>query len=70
MTELCTHPLVKKVSFTGSTGVGKLIIERAAGTMKKVSMELSRNVPYIVFDDANVDITVDGVLICKFRCSR
>lgn len=69
VTELYTHPLVKKVSFTGSTGVGKLITERAAGTMKKVSMELGGNAPYIVFDDADVDIAVDGVLTCKFRCS-
>ncbi|KAH8762376.1 succinate-semialdehyde dehydrogenase [Hyaloscypha finlandica] len=66
---LYTHPLVKKVSFTGSTGVGKLITEKAAGTMKKVSMELGGNAPYIVFDDADLEIAVDGVLACKFRCS-
>lgn len=66
---LYTHPLVKKVSFTGSTGVGKLITEKTAGTMKKVSMELGGNAPYIVFDDADLDIAVDGVLACKFRCS-
>jgi len=66
---LYTHPLVKKISFTGSTGVGKLITQKAAGTMKKVSMELGGNAPYIVFDDADLDIAVDGVLACKFRCS-
>ncbi|KAI1371678.1 succinate-semialdehyde dehydrogenase [Hypoxylon crocopeplum] len=69
VTELYTHPLVKKVSFTGSTGVGKLITRRAAETMKKVSMELGGNAPYIVFNDCDVDAAVDGVLGCKFRCS-
>lgn len=69
VTELYTHPLIKKVSFTGSTGVGKLITQKAAETMKKVSMELGGNAPYIVFDDADIDIVVDGVLACKFRCS-
>ena len=67
--ELYTNPIVKKVSFTGSTGVGKMITEKAAGTMKKVSMELGGNAPYIVFDDADLDQAVDGVLACKFRCS-
>jgi len=69
VTELYTHPLIKKVSFTGSTGVGKMITEKAAKTMKKVSMELGGNAPYIVFNDADVDIAVAGVLACKFRCS-
>ncbi|KAK4556236.1 hypothetical protein LTR86_006933 [Recurvomyces mirabilis] len=67
--ELYTNPIVKKVSFTGSTGVGKMITAKAAGTMKKVSMELGGNAPYIVFDDADLDAAVDGVLACKFRCS-
>jgi succinate-semialdehyde dehydrogenase/glutarate-semialdehyde dehydrogenase len=67
--ELYTNPIVKKVSFTGSTAVGKMITEKAAGTMKKVSMELGGNAPYIVFDDADLDQAVDGVLVCKFRCS-
>lgn len=69
VTELYTNPIVKKVSFTGSTGVGKLITARAAETMKKVSMELGGNAPYIVFDDADLGKAVDGVLACKFRCS-
>jgi succinate-semialdehyde dehydrogenase / glutarate-semialdehyde dehydrogenase len=69
VTELYTHPLIKKISFTGSTGVGKMITEKAAKTMKKVSMELGGNAPYIVFNDADMDIAVAGVLACKFRCS-
>lgn len=69
ITELYTNPIVKKVSFTGSTPVGKLITAAAAGTMKKVSMELGGNAPYIVFDDADLTQAVDGVLVCKFRCS-
>jgi len=69
VTELYTNPLIKKVSFTGSTGVGKMITEKAAKTMKKVSMELGGNAPYIVFDDADVELAVAGVLACKFRCS-
>ncbi|PNH40974.1 hypothetical protein VD0004_g6083 [Verticillium dahliae] len=67
--KLYTNPIIKKVSFTGSTGVGKLITKEAAGTMKKVSMELGGNAPYIVFDDADISKAVDGVLACKFRCS-
>ncbi|KFA68587.1 hypothetical protein S40285_06662 [Stachybotrys chlorohalonatus IBT 40285] len=69
VTELYTNPAVKKISFTGSTIVGKLITAQAAGTMKKVSMELGGNAPYIVFDDADLTKAVDGVLACKFRCS-
>ncbi|KAK0384330.1 hypothetical protein NLU13_8417 [Sarocladium strictum] len=69
VTELYTNPAVSKVSFTGSTGVGKMITAKAAETMKKVSMELGGNAPYIVFDDADLDKAVDGVLACKFRCS-
>lgn len=67
--ELYTNPLIKKVSFTGSTGVGKFITEKAAGTMKKVSMELGGNAPYIVFNDADLEKAVEGVIACKFRCS-
>ncbi|CZR68329.1 related to UGA2-succinate semialdehyde dehydrogenase [Phialocephala subalpina] len=69
VTELYTHPLIKKISFTGSTRVGKMITEKAAKTMKKVGMELDGNAPYIVFNDADVDIAVAGVLACKLRCS-
>ncbi|KAJ5378272.1 Aldehyde dehydrogenase N-terminal [Penicillium cataractarum] len=67
--ELATHCLVKKLSFTGSTGVGKLLAKLAAGTMKRVSMELGGNAPLIVFDDADLDKAVEGTLICKFRSS-
>lgn len=67
--ELYTNPIVKKVSFTGSTGVGKLITEKAAGTMKKVSMELGGNAPFIVFNDADLEKAADSAVICKFRSS-
>lgn len=66
--QLYTHPLVKKVSFTGSTGVRKIITQKAARQMKKVSMELGGNAPFIVFDDADMNAAVEGVLACKFRC--
>ncbi|KAK6227419.1 hypothetical protein QIS74_00974 [Colletotrichum tabaci] len=67
--ELANNPIVKKLSFTGSTGVGKMLTKAAAGTMKRVSMELGGNAPFIVFDDADIDQAVEGALICKFRCS-
>ncbi|KAL2113932.1 hypothetical protein VUR80DRAFT_1785 [Thermomyces stellatus] len=67
--ELATNPLVKKISFTGSTGVGKMLANLASGTLKKVSLELGGNAPFIVFDDADVDLAVDGAMFCKFRCS-
>ncbi|CAI7678203.1 unnamed protein product [Penicillium manginii] len=67
--ELATNPLVKKISFTGSTGVGKILARLAAGTLKKVSLELGGNAPLIVFDDANLDVTIEGVMTSKFRCS-
>ncbi|KAK9242097.1 Aldehyde/histidinol dehydrogenase [Lipomyces tetrasporus] len=68
-TELCTNPIVKKVSFTGSTKVGVFLSKLAMGTMKKVSMELGGNAPFIVFDDADIDLAVQGAMDCKFRCS-
>lgn len=67
--ELAVHPLVKKISFTGSTGVGKMLAKMAAGTLKKLSLELGGNAPFIVFDDADVELAVEGAMICKFRCS-
>lgn len=67
--ELVENPLVKKVSFTGSTPVGKLLSRAAAGTMKKMSLELGGNAPFIVFDDADLALAVDGVMLSKFRCS-
>lgn len=64
---LCTHPLVRKVSFTGSTAIGKHILAQASQTVKKVSMELGGNAPFIVFDDADIDKAVQGALISKYR---
>ena len=66
---LTTHSAVKKVSFTGSTQVGKLLMEQCASTMKKVSMELGGNAPFIVFEDANLDKAVEGAIASKFRNS-
>ena len=67
--ELATNPLVKKISFTGSTGVGKMLAKLAAGTLKKLSLELGGNAPFIVFNDADVDLAVEGAMFCKFRCT-
>ena len=62
-----THPLVRKLSFTGSTRVGKLLMAQCAGTVKKVSLELGGNAAFIVFDDADLDAAVAGLMACKFR---
>jgi succinate-semialdehyde dehydrogenase/glutarate-semialdehyde dehydrogenase len=66
---LCTHPVIKKISFTGSTGVGKQLMQQSSSTLKKLSMELGGNAPFIVFDDADVDDAVKGCVIAKFRSS-
>jgi len=65
--ELTTHPLVRKVSFTGSTEVGKILLAQAAGTVKRCSMELGGNAPFIVFDDADIGRAVAGAVASKFR---
>ena len=65
--ELTSNPIVRKLTFTGSTAVGKLLIEQCAATVKRTSMELGGNAPFIVFDDADVDEAVKGAMICKFR---
>ncbi|MGJ8627975.1 MAG: NAD-dependent succinate-semialdehyde dehydrogenase [Sulfitobacter sp.] len=65
--ELCGNTKVAKITFTGSTRVGKILMEQGAATVKKVSMELGGNAPFIVFDDADVDAAVEGALIAKFR---
>jgi succinate-semialdehyde dehydrogenase/glutarate-semialdehyde dehydrogenase len=65
--EMTGNPIVRKLTFTGSTEVGKLLIEQCAGTVKRTSMELGGNAPFIVFDDADLDEAVKGALICKFR---
>lgn len=66
---LTASPVVRKVSFTGSTEIGKLLMAQCAGTMKKVSMELGGNAPFIVFDDADLDAAVAGAMGSKFRNS-
>lgn len=67
---ITTDPRVKKISFTGSTNVGKLLMKQASGTMKKVSWELGGNAPFIVFDDcADLDAAVAGAIASKFRSS-
>lgn len=64
---LTSHPAVRVVSFTGSTEVGKKLIVQCAGTVKKIYTELGGNAPFIVFDDADLDAAVEGVMISKFR---
>jgi succinate-semialdehyde dehydrogenase / glutarate-semialdehyde dehydrogenase len=66
-TELTANPLVKKLSFTGSTEVGKLLMKQCAETVKKVSLELGGNAPFIVFDDADLDAAVEGAIASKYR---
>ncbi|KAI1431781.1 Aldehyde/histidinol dehydrogenase [Xylaria sp. CBS 124048] len=66
---LTTHPTIKKISFTGSTGVGKLLMKQASSTLKVMSLELGGNAPFIVFDDADVDAAVAGAITSKFRSS-
>jgi succinate-semialdehyde dehydrogenase/glutarate-semialdehyde dehydrogenase len=65
--ELTGNPIVRKLSFTGSTSVGKHLMRQCAGTMKKISMELGGNAPFIVFDDADLDLAVAGAMASKFR---
>jgi succinate-semialdehyde dehydrogenase/glutarate-semialdehyde dehydrogenase len=67
--EICANPLVRKITFTGSTEVGKILIEKSASTVKKVSMELGGNAPFLVFDDADLDRAVEGAMIAKYRNS-
>ncbi|OKB65608.1 succinate-semialdehyde dehydrogenase (NADP(+)) [Serratia marcescens] len=65
--ELTRHPQVRKLSFTGSTPVGRLLMRQSSDTIKKVSLELGGNAPFIVFDDADIDAAVEGALIAKYR---
>lgn len=65
--EMTRNPLVRKLSFTGSTEVGKTLMAQCAGTVKKVSLELGGNAPFIVFDDANLDAAIKGVMASKYR---
>ena len=65
--EMTSNPIVRKLTFTGSTAIGKILLKQCADTVKKVSMELGGNAPFIVFDDADIDAAVDGAMLCKFR---
>ncbi|MPY61714.1 NAD-dependent succinate-semialdehyde dehydrogenase [Streptomyces spongiae] len=65
--ELTGNPLVRKVTFTGSTEVGRLLLAQSAATVKKTSMELGGNAPFLVFDDADVDVAVEGLIATKYR---
>jgi succinate-semialdehyde dehydrogenase/glutarate-semialdehyde dehydrogenase len=65
--ELATNPTVRKLTFTGSTEVGRKLMAQCAGTVKKVSLELGGNAPLIVFDDADLDLAVGGAIASKFR---
>jgi succinate-semialdehyde dehydrogenase / glutarate-semialdehyde dehydrogenase len=65
--EMCANPTVRKLSFTGSTEIGRLLMQQVAPTVKKLSLELGGNAPFIVFDDADLDAAADGAIISKFR---
>jgi succinate-semialdehyde dehydrogenase/glutarate-semialdehyde dehydrogenase len=67
--ELCTNPKVRKLTFTGSTEVGRILMRQCAHDIKKLSLELGGNAPFIVFDDADLDKAVEGALIAKYRNS-
>ena len=64
---LCESPIVTKLSFTGSTEVGRILMRQCADTIKKLSLELGGNAPFIVFDDADLDAAVEGAMVSKFR---
>ena len=65
--EMCANPIVRKLSFTGSTRVGRLLMQQVAPTIKKISLELGGNAPFIVFDDADLDAAAEGAIISKYR---
>ena len=65
--EMTSNPIVRKLTFTGSTAVGKMLAVQCAGTMKQLSMELGGNAPFIVFDDADIDAAVEGAMVSKYR---
>ena len=65
--ELTKNPVVRKITFTGSTSIGKKLMEQASSTVKKVTMELGGNAPFIVFEDADMENAVDNAIACKFR---
>ncbi|NJD92183.1 MAG: NAD-dependent succinate-semialdehyde dehydrogenase, partial [Geobacter sp.] len=65
--EMTSNPIVRKLTFTGSTEIGKLLMEQCAGTVKKLALELGGNAPFIVFDDADLDAAVEGAIVSKYR---
>jgi succinate-semialdehyde dehydrogenase/glutarate-semialdehyde dehydrogenase len=65
--EMTSNPIVRKLTFTGSTEIGKILLEQCAKTVKKTSMELGGNAPFIVFDDADLDAAVEGAIMSKYR---
>jgi len=65
--EMTANPIVRKLTFTGSTEIGKVLMQQCAGTVKKVSLELGGNAPFIVFDDADLDAAADGAIASKYR---
>jgi len=65
--EMTSNPTVRKLSFTGSTGVGRLLMKQVASTVKKISLELGGNAPFVVFDDADLDAAAEGAIISKYR---
>ncbi len=65
--ELTSNPIVRKLSFTGSTEIGKLLMKQCSGTVKKISLELGGNAPFIVFDDADLDAAIEGAIASKYR---
>jgi succinate-semialdehyde dehydrogenase / glutarate-semialdehyde dehydrogenase len=65
--EMCANAIVRKISFTGSTEVGRLLMKQAAPTIKKISLELGGNAPFIVFDDADLDAATEGAIVSKYR---
>jgi succinate-semialdehyde dehydrogenase/glutarate-semialdehyde dehydrogenase len=65
--EMCANPIVRKLSFTGSTEVGRILMRQGADTIKKLSLELGGNAPFIVFDDADLDAAVEGAMLSKYR---
>jgi len=67
--EMTSNPIVRKLTFTGSTAVGKLLMRQCSDTLKKLSLELGGNAPFIVFEDADIDAAVDGLMISKYRNS-
>lgn len=64
---MTSNPIVRKLTFTGSTETGKLLMEQCVGTVKKVALELGGNAPFVVFDDADIDAAVEGAIVSKYR---